>query len=236
MNKIKVLIVDDHQMSALGAQAMIKQDDAIEVVGIVNSGEEAIKFIIEKKPDILLLDVLMPNMDGFDTLKKIKNNNLDVKVVLLTISEDKETIYKSLAYKADGFLLKNVEKDEIVNTIKKVYNDDHYFSLSTFEIIFDDIVALAENMCYSLYKEINFQKDKSRISNGFNKENIREKLTQREYEILSEIGEGLSTKEIAERFNLSLYTVSTYRKNLHYKLGINNLKELLEIARMMKRA
>lgn len=225
--KVKVLIVDDHQMSALGTKAMLMPDDTIEVVATAKDGYEAIDMLGNFKVDVVLLDILMPKIDGFDTLTLMKEKFPEVKVIMLTISEEKETIAKVINLKADGFVFKDVMQDELIKAVHKVFDGDYHYNVRVFDIILHDIINNT-GVSKSSKKETDLPKDVN-----FNPDEIKEKLTSREFEILTMIGKGMSTKEISETLDISKFTVSTYRKNLYTKLKIDSLGKLIDIARSL---
>lgn len=225
--KVKVLIVDDHQMSALGTKAMLMPDDTIEVVATAKDGYEAIDILGNHKVDVVLLDILMPKIDGFETLTLMKEKFPEVKVIMLTISEEKETIAKVINLKADGFVFKDVMQDELIKAVHKVFDGDYHYNVRVFDIILHDIINNT-GVSKSSKKEPDLPRDIN-----FNPDEIKEKLTSREFEILTMIGKGMSTKEISETLDISKFTVSTYRKNLYTKLKIDSLGKLIDIARSL---
>jgi DNA-binding NarL/FixJ family response regulator len=228
MDVINVIIIDDHQISALGIQVMVQQDENIKVMGIFNSGREALQFVHENKPDVVLLDMMMPEMDGFEILQGLRLIYDDIKAIFLTISDTKESFIKALALNANGFIFKDVNKDEIINSIKKVHNNEYAYSHRIFDALIVDIIRIFSNPNFQnssqnlkLYDNNNHNEN-----NNLNINEIESLLTQREYEIFILIGDDMSTQEISEKLNLSKFTVNAYRKNILAKLNTKNIKSL----------
>jgi DNA-binding NarL/FixJ family response regulator len=235
MEFIKVVIIDDYQLSALGAQALVQQDANIKVIGIFNNGKDALQFVKNNKPDVVLLDIMMPEPDGFEVLHELRLIYDDIKVIMLTISDSKVSIIKSFALKANGFIFKDVTKDEIINAIKKVNNNEFAYSSRIFDIIIDDLIDIFGNQ--KIHLEYHDQLKSNQIifkKDYLSTPEIQSLLTQREYEIFRMIGDGMSSKDLSEQLNLSKFTVNAYRKNILAKLRIKNIKSLfhkLEIER-----
>jgi len=229
MDKIKVLIVDDHQMSAFGVQAMLAHDQAINVAGIVFSGQEALNFLKKNIVDVVLLDVIMPEMDGCETLRRIKTEYPRVKVIMLTISDEKQTIIKALAFKANGFIFKDILKEEMAIAIKRVKDNKWTFSERIFEIILNEIMEYAEK---EYAKMSNDNPKLHKPARVLSLAEIQSRLTKREFEMFCLVGKGYKTAEIAEEIKISKFTINSYRKNLYTKLNIHEQRELVKLAKM----
>ena len=231
MDKINVLIVDDHLISSLGIKSMLAHDDSINVIGYCNCGVDALEFVKNNQVDVVLLDIIMAEMDGFEVLQNMRAFNPGQKVIMLTISDDKETIIRALSMKVNGFMLKDVLSTELIESVKEVNRGQYYYCQKIHSIIINEIFEMAEQKIKSSHTKNGIGRGaKSHSLNDLNATNIKSKLTQREYDILCLIGKGLSTKEISEKFSLSVFTVNAYRKNLYTKLGIKNLKNLVKLS------
>ncbi|MDP2364488.1 MAG: response regulator transcription factor [Ignavibacteria bacterium] len=220
---IRILIVDDHLISGLGTKALLMSADDMEVVEIARSSEEALNLLLEHEVDVVLLDLYMPEVDGFETLTKLKQLFPKLKIVILTISEEKEKIIKAISLNADGYIFKDTSQDELFRAIRKVFRGSRSFNSRAFDLIFDD---LREYINVSDNKE-----ESSQYHLDFN--TISKLVTPRELLILKMIGNRMSSKEISSQFGISIYTVNTYRKNLYSKLKVKNLSELVAAAKIV---
>lgn len=201
---IKILIADDHQMFRAGMRSLINSIDQMEVVGEAASGFETIDFLQENQADIVLLDYNMPDLTGLESIIEIRKQKIDVKIIMLTMHNKREIIRDVLAAGADGYLLKDSSRQELIDAITEVQAGESYFV--------DDVKD-------SL-------KDSYRIP--FEKKVIR--LTPREKDVLKLICEELTTQEIADKLFISVNTVETHRKNLISKTGVKNGIGLVKFA------
>lgn len=198
-NKIKLIIVDDHDLIREGLNRILSFEDDLVILGEGKNGREALDLIKASTPDIVLLDINMPIMDGIETLKKIKEYSKDTKVVMLTVENDRRTINEAIDIGADAYVLKESAGSEITNAIRLVYSGEKYIDKALVKVIFSD------------------------IKNNFNREkNILDTLTDRELNILFEISTGLRNKEIAEKLFLSEKTIKNYVTNVFRKIGVED--------------
>ncbi|MDG1728741.1 MAG: response regulator transcription factor [Algibacter sp.] len=204
MNKIKLVIADDHDLFRKGLSELLKKHDDIKIVKSVADGSEFMKFITsELEADIVLLDITMPNMDGFQVLKEMKTLNSNIKPIVISMHSDGNYIAKCAKDGAYGYLLKNTDEDELTLAIRTVHRGKKYFSAEISE------------------KMINFMSTQS-VS-----ENI---LSNKETEVLGLISEGLTIKEIAAKLFVSSRTIETHRANILKKLEVKNTAELIKKA------
>lgn len=198
-NKIKLIIVDDHDLIREGLNRILSFEDDLVILGEGKNGSEALELINVLTPDIVLLDINMPIMDGIETLKRIKEYSKEIKVVMLTVENDRRTINQAIDTGADAYVLKESAGSEITNAIRLVYNGEKYIDKALVKMIFSD------------------------IKNNFNKEkNILDTLTDRELNILFEISTGLRNKEIGEKLFLSEKTIKNYVTNVFRKIGVED--------------
>lgn len=198
-NKIKLIIVDDHDLIREGLNRILSFEEDLDILGEGRNGNEGLGLIKELKPNVVLLDINMPIMDGIETLKSIKAYSKDIKVVMLTVENDRRTINKAIDIGADAYVLKESAGSEITNAIRLVNNGEKYIDKALVKIIFSD------------------------IKNNFNKEkNALDSLTDRELNILFEISSGLRNKEIAEKLFLSEKTIKNYVTNVFRKIGVED--------------
>ncbi len=207
MTQIKLIIADDHELFRNGLIELLKKYDDVSVVKSVADGKEFIEAIKdEDNIDIVLLDITMPNMDGFQVLKEIKDLNTKVKPIIISMHNDGNYIAKCAKSGAYGYLLKNTDQEELIKVIRIVHQGKKYFS-----------PAITEKM-------INFMSVQN-VS-----ENI---LSKKEKEVLGLIAEGLTTKEIAAQLFVSSRTIETHRANVLKKLEVKNTAELIKKATLL---
>lgn len=198
MDKIKLLLVDDHSLVRQGIKQILELEEDLEVIGQASDGEEAIKKAQELKPDIILLDINMPKLNGINTLRKLKDIDTTTKVIMLTFYEDREYIFETLNLGVNGYILKDAESESLIKAIRDVYNGSSYIHPS----IAMEVIKKTEN------------KD--------NHEEEKSKLTKREYEVLILIAEGLNNRKIADRLYISEKTVKNHVSNIFKKIKVND--------------
>ncbi|WP_117879777.1 response regulator [Aureibaculum luteum] len=202
----KISITDDHKIVLKGIQSMLKDTKEIEVVGIYNNAMETIQNIDKDKPDVLLLDINLPDMNGIDLCKKIKNTNEKLKIIAISNFDEISFVKRMLNNGASGYLLKNTDKLELLEAFKTVLSDGQY---------------LQKDIQRKLLSQTLGQKKKSSLFT---------KLTRREKEVLNAIAEELTTQEIADKLFISSKTVETHRMNLMSKLGAKNSVGIIKTA------
>ncbi|WP_370477397.1 response regulator [Tamlana flava] len=204
MSKIKVIIADDHELFRNGLKELLIKHGDIEVVATVGDGLAFMEALNENNEiDIVLLDITMPNMDGFEVLKELKSKKAFIKPIVISMHDDGNYIAKCAKSGAYSYLLKNADEDELIKVVLIVNQGKKYFSPKISE------------------KMINFMSDQ-RVS-----ENI---LSNKEREVLSLISQGLTTKEIATKLFVSTRTIETHRANILKKLDVKNTAELIKKA------
>ena len=205
---MRVLIIDDHALFRDGLQGLLEQR-GIEVAGAVASGAEGIKLTEELKPDIVLLDLRMPDMGGLEVLQKLKASKSTIPVVMLTTSNEESDLIKSLRSGAQGYLLKDMEPDELVSALRDIENGKN---------------VVAQDLTDALARMV--QGD----TNITDEEGPFSELTPREMEILCLLAEGQSNKLIARNLGISDGTVKLHVKAILRKLGIHSRVEAAVIA------
>ena len=201
-NKIRTIVVDDHDLIREGLNRIISFEEDLIICGQFRSGEELINNMKDYNPDVILLDINMPGKNGIETLKTLKILYPDIKVVMLTVENDKKTIMESIDIGADAYILKESAGSEIVNAIRNVYLGEKYIDKSLIKVMFLDIKSNVA--CKN--KEIESLK----------------LLTNRELNILYEISKGLKNKEIAETLFLSEKTVKNYITSIFKKIEVED--------------
>lgn len=205
MKKINILLVDDHQLVLIGFKHVLSKFDLFEVVGTAKNGTEAIDMCGQLPVEVVLMDVNLPIIDGFEATNHIKRLYPSVKVIMLSMTIDDECIIKADKAGADGYLSKNIDKVELVEAITTVFNGEKYYSKE----LSPEIVFNVRNKKYNLFK---FDKNA---------------LTPREVIIVKEISLGNSIKAIADKLFISDRTVNTHKTNIYKKLEVKNSVELL---------
>lgn len=205
---IKVLIADDHAIVRAGLRTLIESDPDLELVGEAAGGYEAIELIDKTKPDILVLDISMPDIDGIAVTKLLNIKNLDVNILILTIHEDKALLREAVKSGASGYILKNAAEKELISAIKIVMRGDMYIEPSM-------VIALVDNLR---------NPDESVKKSA-------EALTSRETEVLKLIVLGYTNRQVGEELHISVRTAEGHRSNLSDKLGIKSRVELVRYAR-----
>ncbi len=211
MKKIKILFADDHAIVRDGLRSLFKSDPGFEIVGEASDGAEAVKLVAKHNPDVAVLDISMPNVNGIEATSIIKARYPGTRVLILTIHENEEYIHELISAGADGYVLKNAQKKEIFDGVRAVANGAGYFSQGVSTTLVDSLVRNVRN-------KIPFQ--------------IAEesKLTERETEILRMIASGATSKEIGKKLHLKAATVKNYRTRMMKKLDIHDIVGLVKYA------
>ncbi len=200
-NRISVLIADDHTMLRQGLKQILELECDIEVIAQASNGSEAIQLAKEHRPDVILMDINMPGINGLQAIKQIKDEKLTSKIIVLTIHEDREYLFKTLQMGAEGYVLKDAEPKALVDAIRNVHSGRSY---------------IQPNMTMELVREFNrvtlHEKDRHNENN----------LTSREIEVLELIAEGMINKEIAKALYISEKTVKNHVSNIFRKLNVSD--------------
>ncbi|WP_026664177.1 response regulator transcription factor [Butyrivibrio sp. FC2001] len=206
---IKILIADDQELMRQSLKMILGGVEDFEVTGAVSNGTDVIRSIRENKPDVILMDVRMPKMDGVVCTKIIKENEPDIKIIILTTFDDDEYVFNAIKNGASGYLLKGVSFEELIEAIRKVH--------SGMAIMNDDIT----NKVLKLFSEMAKSKDSVEVD----EQSINE-IKENEWAIIEGIVEGLSNKEIATKLNFSEGTIRNNLSNILNKLGLKNRTQL----------
>jgi DNA-binding NarL/FixJ family response regulator len=201
-NPIRVLIADDHYLILDGLEAVLEKE-GMEIVGRAMTGRRALELTRENDPDVVLLDIRMPDMDGLEALAAIKSSKSDAIVIMLTSYRNPEYLYRAIVLGAAGFIVKESKPDQIVKAIQMSCNGN---SIIDRQILKDALQALSET---------------TDLRNDTAKLNIPS-LTEQELLILTLIAEGLTNADIAERLTVSLNTVKTHVSNIFVKLDVSD--------------
>lgn len=199
MNKIKIILADDHQIILDGLSEVLKKHDELEIIGQFPNGREVIDFVKENHVDVAVMDINMPEMDGISCAKILKKDYPNIKIIMLTMYAQKSFIDEIIKIGINGCLLKNNSGKELYDAILRVQSGKFYY-----DKIQDFANPIEEIASY--------------------------KLGEREIEVIKLLAKGLGTNEIAEQLFISKHTVSTHRKNILNKTGVNNTTQLIQFA------
>ncbi|MEL4307562.1 response regulator transcription factor [Joostella sp. CR20] len=210
MEQINIILADDHVLVRDGIKSLLEDDKSINVIDEASNGVEALKIIATNKPDLLVVDIRMPEMNGIEVVKQLKKSTPEVKTLVLSMHDSEEYVVQSIQAGADGYLLKGSSKEEFIKALHTVADGGKYFTGDVSSIIINNFVngTPKEN-----------QHNTPPPSNDFN-------LTKREKQILQYVLKGLSNKEIAEELKISKRTAEVHRFNLMKKLDVKNQMEL----------
>jgi DNA-binding NarL/FixJ family response regulator len=206
MEKIKIIIADDHTMFLQGIVSLLENEENISILGEATNGKAIFKIMENSIPDIILLDISMPEMDGIEVTKIIKQNFSTVKILILSTHSNTQMIAKLIRMGVDGYLLKNTEKQELLHAIQTIQKGGTHF-------------------CEEVLEKNDDNNSKIKKENFYITE-----LSSREKEILILIAQEFTGSEIAKRVFISLNTVNTHRRNLISKLNVKNTAGLVKYA------
>lgn len=207
MKRIKILLVDDHQLILDGLNSLLNNREELLIAGEAKNGRDALQLVKLLEPDLLLMDIDMPVMNGIDALREMKKLAPAPKVIVLSMHEESGMIKNLMAMGADGYLLKSCSQDELLSAIHAVANGQPYFS---------------HGVTLALLNTNNTSLPSNHLPAEF--------LTERETEIIKLISEGFSNKEIGNKLFISHRTVDTHRTNLMKKLNVSNIAGLISYA------
>ena len=207
MSKLKILIADDHAMIRNGVKALLASQKDFKVVGEAANGAEAIEQYISLSPDLLILDISMPDMNGMQVTEKILQHDPKARIIILSMYDDEEYISKCMENGVMGYVVKNETSAELTQAVTTVLKGQTYFSNQVQQVIFK---RYSTNIGKKKTKEIDIN------------------LTNREIEIVKLISEGMTSKQMADKLFISARTVETHRANLIKKCGVRNAIELVK--------
>lgn len=205
MSKIRVLLVDDHAIMRDGISALINLQDDIEIVGEASEGKEAIEKARELVPDVVIMDISMPEMDGLEATRRIKKKNPSVKVLVLTQHDNREYILSTIKSGSDGYLPKRALGLDLVAAIHAIHQGHSFLYPTAAGVLLDDYRRQVEKEPY-------------------------DRLTEREREVFRLIADGHTSREIANMLFISLKTIHNHRAKIMEKLNIHNKSELIKYA------
>jgi two-component system response regulator NreC len=206
LKQIRILLADDHVVMRRGLRLLLENQPGFVVVAESSDGREAVQQAETVKPDVVVMDIAMPNLSGIEAAERITALLPETRIVILSMHSDESYVLRSLKAGVKGYLLKDSAEGDLVDAIKAVHSGKAFFSPEISRMLVEDYMRETRNR---------------RVEDSY------ELLTPREREILQMLAEGKSNKEIATALNLSLYTVETHRRNLQEKLNLHSFPELV---------
>lgn len=208
---IKLFLVDDHTLMRDGIISMLSDCDDIKVIGSSPTGEEAISKVQELQPDIVLMDIMLRGMTGIEATRWIKEQDKNVRVILVSMEVKKEFLSAGIQCGINGYIPKDTDRETMIKAIRTVYGGERYFTDAITKLVFED---------FYVHEKLK-NPETTRLPND---------LTKREYEVLGLVAMGKGNKEIAELLFISVKTVETHKGHILEKLGLRNSAELIKYA------
>ncbi len=199
-DSVRVVLVDDHDLLRRGMKTMLESEDDIEVVGQASDGTQAMKIVEDTLPDVVLIDVIMPNKDGIETTRDIKDAFPRVQVIVLSGHDEQQFLFDAVKAGASGYLLKTSELEDVVRSVRAAAQGEHQLDPGMADQVLSEFRTYQSNEVSEVFQP----------------------LTPREKEILRHMSDGLPNKTIASRLSISERTVTTHVANIYSKLHVNN--------------
>jgi len=206
MNPIRIMLADDHTVIRKGLRALLERQDGFTVVAEAADGREAVETAASLGPDVAVMDIGMPNLNGIEAARRITERRPETAVVILSMHADESYVLRALKSGARGYLLKDSPEEDLINAIRAVHQGKAFFSPEISKMLAEDYMR---------------QMRQRGVEDSY------ELLTPREREILQMLGEGKSNKDVAAKLNLSLHTVETHRGNILEKLNLHGMAEMI---------
>ncbi len=215
--KIRIVLADDHSLVRDGIRSLIESESDLEVIGEASNGLEAITMVKDLTPDLLIIDIRMPEMNGIDAVSELNKQGVDVNCIILSMHDSEEYILKSVSAGAKGYLLKDTGKEEFLKAIHTVQNGGKYFSGDISNVLVNNLLSPKNTVVAKSTEE-------KKKDNHFD-------LTNKELKVLQLVLSGLTNKQISEQLQNSKRTIETHRFNLMRKMEVKNLIDLSKKAR-----
>jgi two-component system response regulator NreC len=220
MNTIRLMLVDDHDIVRTGLKSFLDTQEGLQVVAEASSGKEAIERAQETHPDVVVMDITMPEMDGLEATRRLKELDEDCYVLALTVHEDKQYLFEMLSAGASGYLTKQVAAEELVTAIRCVALGNVYLQPTLARWLLED------------YRRLLTQTPPGARRLGEQKEGEKglDVLSKRELQVLEAVAEGYTNKETGKQLGISPKTVARHRERIMHKLNLHSSTELVKFA------
>jgi two-component system, NarL family, response regulator NreC len=206
MSKIRILVADDHGIVRKGLRFLLDRQEGMEVIGEASEGREAVRLSEELQPNVVTMDVAMPQLNGIDAAAQIMKSSPSTGIIMLSMHADESYLVRALSVGAKGYLLKESAEADVVRAVQVVSQGRPFFSPRIAQTLLEDYVRTLQDRGLQDSYDL---------------------LTEREREVLQLLAEGKSNKEVATLLDLSTYTVETHRTNLMHKLNLHNTAEIV---------
>lgn len=206
--KIRILLADDHQIMREGLKALLEKHSSMEVIAEAENGIQTLEIARREKPDVIIMDIAMPDINGIEATRQLKSEMKDIKIVALSMHSDRRFVTEILKAGASAYVLKQSAFEDLEKAIKTVMVNRTFLSADILETVVGDYVSRLTKSEYEAYRQ----------------------LSDRERQVLQLIAEGNSTKEIAYKLHVSVKTIESHRQNIMTKLSIHNLAGLTKFA------
>lgn len=214
---IRIVLADDHSLVRDGIRALLEEDKNLDVIGEAANGKEAVAMVLDKNPDILIIDIRMPEMNGIEAVEELSKLSVATRSIILSMHDSEEYILKSVSAGASGYLLKDTGKTEFLKAIHTVRDGGKYFSGDISNVLVTNLLNPGKQ-----------------VTGGSDIREVKENpfdLTSKELQILELVLSGLTNKQISEKLQKSKRTIETHRFNLMRKMSVKNLIDLSKTAR-----
>ena len=206
--KIRILLADDHQIMREGLKALLEKHSSMEVIAEAENGIQTLEIARREKPDVIIMDIAMPDINGIEATRQLKSEMKDIKIVALSMHSDRRFVTEILKAGASAYVLKQSAFEDLEKAIKTVMVNRTFLSADILETVVGDYVSQLTKSEYEAYRQ----------------------LSNRERQVLQLLAEGNSTKEIAYKLHVSVKTIESHRQNIMTKLSIHNLAGLTKFA------
>lgn len=205
MSAIRVMVADDHAVVRQGIRAVLETAEDVDLIAEASDGQEALDLVRDQRPDVVVLDVTMPEMTGLEVTKVLREEGDDCRILILSMHDNPEYVLEALRSGADGYILKDAGPAELREAVRTVHQGQEYLS-----------GRVTHQLSVALRAELEQDKQRGRL----------ERLTPREHEVMLKVAKGLTSKEIAEDFGISHRTVETHRERVMAKLRVRSVADL----------
>ncbi|MBA7564419.1 Transcriptional regulatory protein DegU [subsurface metagenome] len=206
--KIRILLADDHQIMREGLKALLEKHSSMEVIAEAENGIQTLEIARREKPDVIIMDIAMPDINGIEATRQLKSEMKNIKIVALSMHSDRRFVTETLKAGASAYVLKQSAFEDLEKAIKTVMVNRTFLSADILETVVGDYVSQLTKSEYEAYRQ----------------------LSNRERQVLQLLAEGNSTKEIAYKLHVSVKTIESHRQNIMTKLSIHNLAGLTKFA------